>query len=99
MAKTDLAALLDQLDEETRLRWEAYLETVDAEVSEKGPQAVRQHLDAALEHILAVGWAMRRCYATEETQATLQALGEAAQAVEAVRACLDALGKKPEWSQ
>jgi hypothetical protein len=99
VAKTDLAELLDQLDDETRGRWERYLETVDAEVSEKGPQAVREHLDAALEHLLAVGWAMRRCYSTEETGAMMGSLGDAAQVVERLRAVLDALAKKPEWSQ
>lgn len=99
MAKTDLAELLEQLDEETRLRWAHYLESVDAEISEKGPQAAREHLERALEHLLAVGWAMRRCYCQEETVTMMGSLGDAAQAVEALRNALDGLSKKPEWSQ
>ena len=96
MAKTDLAELLEQLDEDTRLRWEQVLEAADAEVAEKGPLAVKEHLDRALEHLLSVGWALRRCYSAEEV---LSILGDAATTIESLRAALDSLSKKPEWSQ
>jgi hypothetical protein len=96
VSKTDLLELLAQLDEETRLRWERVLEAADAEVSEKGPLAVREHLDRALEHLLSVGWALRRCYSADEV---LQLLGDAATTVESLRSALDGLSKKPEWSQ
>ena len=96
MSKTDLSALLEQLDEETRVRWESVLEAADAEIAEKGPLAVKEHLDRALEHLLSVGWALRRCYAAEEV---LSLLGDAATTVENLRAALDGLSKKPEWSQ
>jgi hypothetical protein len=96
VAKTDLAELLEQLDEDTRLRWERVLERVENEVAEKGPLAVREHLDRALEHLLSVGWALRRCYAADEV---LRLLGDAASTVEGLRAALDGLAKKPEWSQ
>jgi len=96
VAKTDLSELLEQLDEDTRVRWERVLEDAEAEVAEKGPLAVRDHLDRALEHLLTVGWALRRCYSAEEV---LKLLGDAATTVEGLRAALDGLAKKPEWSQ
>jgi len=96
--KTELAELLARLDEETRLRWERYLVEVDAEVSERGPAVVREHLEAALEHLLAVGWALHRCYAEGETGNVLGPLGDAASTVESLRTALDQLPKKPEWS-
>jgi hypothetical protein len=98
MAKTDLADLLAQLDEETRSRWERYLEKVEAEIEEKGPQVARAHLERALEHLLAVGWALHRCYALEEAN-VIGPLGEAAATIEQLRAVLDEMKKKPEWSQ
>jgi hypothetical protein len=97
--KDDLAALLSQLDEETRGRWEAYLAEVDDEIREKGPSAAREHLDAALEHLLAVGWALHRCYASDEASPVMGPLGDAALTVEQLRALIDQLAKKPEWSQ
>lgn len=99
MAKTDLEDLLAELDHETRVRWEQYLEEVDAEISEKGPAAVREHLEAALEHLLAVGWALHRCYANEETTPVMGPLGDAASTVEHLRDEIERLAKKPEWSQ
>ncbi len=99
MAKADLADLLSQLDEETRVRWERYLEAIEAEISERGPAIVREHLDAALEHLLAVGWALHRCYANDETSPVMGPLGDAASTVELLRKEIDRLAKKPEWSQ
>jgi hypothetical protein len=100
VAKDDLSNLLSQLDEETRKRWERYLLHVDTEVSERGPQVVREHLDAALEHLLAVGWALHRCYAVDDaTQRVMGPLGDAASTVEQLRQVLDEIAKKPEWSQ
>jgi hypothetical protein len=99
VAKTDLAALLDQLDEETRVRWGRYLERIEAEISEKGPAAAREHLEAALEHLLAVGWTLHRCFADEESSPVMKPLGEAASTVENLRMALDLIPRKPEWSQ
>jgi hypothetical protein len=99
VAKTDLAELLAQLDDETRVRWERYLLEVDAEVSEKGPAACREHLERALEHLLAVGWALHRCYSTDEADHVMGRLGDAATTVESLRTTLDQIAKKPEWSQ
>lgn len=99
MAKTELADLLAQLDEETRLRWERYLSAVDAEISEKGPAIAREHLEAALEHLLAVGWALHRCYVLEDGETVMGPLGDAALTVEKLRAALELISKKPEWSQ
>lgn len=99
MAKTEIHDLLSRLDEETRDRWENHLVAVDAEVEEKGPNVAREHLEAALRHVLAVGWALHRCYATEETTGVLGSLGEAAATIEKLRALLDGMAKKPEWSQ
>ncbi|MBI4511239.1 MAG: hypothetical protein HY698_16520 [Deltaproteobacteria bacterium] len=99
MPKTDLEVLLSQLDAETRSLWENYLESIDAEVSDKGPTAVRDHLDAALKHLLAVGWALHRCYSCDETHSIIGPLGDAATTVEQLRKMLDQLPKKPEWSQ
>jgi hypothetical protein len=99
MAKTDLDELLEHLDAATRARWASVLEAVDAEIQDKGPAALREHLDAALQHLLAVGWALHRCYAAEESDAVMGPLGEAASTVEELRAALEKLEKKPEWSQ
>jgi hypothetical protein len=97
VAKTELADLLAQLDEETRVRWERYLEEVDAEITERGPICAREHLEAALEHLLAVGWALHRCYA--DTNGVIGPLGEAAQTIESLRSAIERIMKKPEWSQ
>ena len=98
MAKTELADLLAQLDEETRRRWAHVLEEVDAEVAEQGPAAARQHLEKALEHLLAVGWTLHRCYAPSETTEVIGPLGDVAGTIEKLRAALDQIRKKPEWS-
>lgn len=97
--KTDLAELLAQLDDETRQRWERYLKSVDEEISQKGPMAAREHLEAALEHLLAVGWALHRCYALDESSPVMGPLGDAALTVEQIRSAIDLIEKKPEWSQ
>lgn len=99
MAKDDLHELLERLDDDTRERWADVLEAVDAEIREKGPAALREHLDAALRHLLAVGWALHRCYADEESATVMGPLGEAACTVEELRASLELFQKKPEWSQ
>jgi hypothetical protein len=99
VAKGDLDDLLNQLDAETRERWADLLEAVDAEIQEKGPAALRDHLDAALRHLLAIGWALHRCYSSEESATVMGPLGEAACTVEELRATLDLIEKKPEWSQ
>lgn len=98
MVKTDLTDLLSQLDDETRVRWAKYLRSVDDEIAQKGPAAVKEHLDAALEHLLAVGWALHRCYAGEDALPVMEPLGEAAITVEQLRAALHLIPKKPEWS-
>jgi len=98
VGKSELAQLLDELDEETRGRWASYLRDVEEQILEQGPHTVLRHLDAALEHLLAVGWALRRCYATEDSE-VLGPLGDAAHTVERIRAALAHLAKKPEWSQ
>jgi hypothetical protein len=95
--KPELTALLERLDEETRTRWEEYLARVDEEVTEKGPSCAREHLEAALEHLLAVGWTLHRCYT--DTSAILGPLGDAAATIEKLRALLEEIAKKPEWSQ
>jgi len=99
MPRDELHRLLDALDPETRERWEEYLAEIDTEVREKGPQAARDHLEAALRHLLAVGWAVHLCYAGEEAQQVMAPLGEAASAVEFAKTTLDQVPKKPEWSQ
>ena len=99
MAKTPLSNLLQQLDAETRERWENYLKRVDDEVEEKGPVVAREHLEAALEHLLAVGWALHRCYHDDDSQVMLDPLGDVAHTIERLRHALDQLAKKPEWSQ
>ena len=98
MAKSELADLLQELDEETRGRWASYLADVERQIQEQGPGTVLRHLDAALEHLLAVGWALRRCYSTEDSE-VLGPLGDAAHTVERIRSALAHLAKKPEWSQ
>jgi hypothetical protein len=99
VGKTALAELLDQLDDETRHRWAQYLEQVEDEIAEKGPATVKKHLDAALEHLLAVGWALHRCYAEDESTPVMGPLGDAATTVEKLRSALELISKKPEWSQ
>jgi hypothetical protein len=99
VAKTDLSDLLAQLDAETRARWERYLLEVDEEVDEKGPLVAREHLEAALEHLLAVGWALHRCYRDDDSHTMLDPLGDVAHTIERLRHALDQLAKKPEWSQ
>jgi hypothetical protein len=95
----DLGRLLDALDQETRARWGKYLEEVDAEIEEKGPAAAREHLESALKHLLAVGYAVHRCYSQKESAAVMNPIGDAAAAVEYAKGLLDQLSKKPEWSQ
>jgi hypothetical protein len=96
--REELARLLASLDEETRARWSEFLHAVDAEVEERGPAAVREHLEAALKHLLAVGWAAHRCYDEEDAKAVTRPVGAAAVTVEAVRGVLAEIAKKPEWS-
>jgi hypothetical protein len=99
MARDELLRLLEALDGDTRERWESYLEEIDAEVREKGPQAARDHLEQALKHLLAVGWAMHLCYSESESKHVMAPVGEAASAVEFAKNSLDQVPKKPEWSQ
>src|SRR5215471_17812203 len=99
MARDELMRLLEVLDPDTRGRWEAYLEEVDEEVREKGPQVARDHLEAALRHLLAVGWAVHLCYAEQESADVMSPIGDAASAVEFAKHALDQISKKPEWSQ
>ena len=99
MADDELGRLLQALDAETRARWAGYLTSVDAEIADKGPAAVREHLEEALKHLLAVGYAMHRCYAPRESQAVMNPIGDAAAAVEYAKGILDQIAKKPEWSQ
>jgi len=98
VSRDQLEELLSQLDEATRERWSELLERVDAELAEKGPMALREHLDAALGHLLAIGWALHRCYSSDESRAVMGPLGDAATTVEELRASLDQISKKPEWS-
>jgi hypothetical protein len=95
----DLGRLLEALDAETRARWANYLTEVDAEIREKGPTAAREHLEAALKHLLAVGYAVHRCYSSKESATVMSPIGDAAAAVEYVKGMLDQIAKKPEWSQ
>ena len=95
----DLGRLLESLDAETRARWARYLTEVDAEIEAKGPSAAREHLEAALKHLLAVGYAVHRCYSQKESAAVMSPIGDAAAAVEYVKGMLDQIAKKPEWSQ
>jgi hypothetical protein len=99
MPTDDLGRLLDALDAETRARWSKYLHEVDAEIQEKGPAAAREHLELALKHLLAVGYAVHRCYSHKESSAVMGPIGDAAAAVEYVKGVLDQIAKKPEWSQ
>ena len=98
VSRDQLDELLAQLDEATRDRWKELLERVDAELAEKGPMALREHLDAALGHLLAIGWALHRCYSSDEAAPIMGPLGDAATTVEELRASLDQIAKKPEWS-
>jgi hypothetical protein len=95
----DLTRLLSRLDEETRARWGLYLAEIEAEVASKGPDTVREHLEAALRHLLAVGWAAHRCYDESEASAVLTPVGEAAQAVENARITLAGMPRKPQFDQ
>lgn len=95
----DLGRLLDALDPETRARWERYLTEVDAEIEDKGPAAAREHLEQALKHLLAVGYAVHRCYSQKESSSVMNPIGDAAAAVEYAKGILDQITKKPEWSQ
>ena len=72
VSKDDLAELLSQLDAETRERWADLLESVDAEIQEKGPAALREHLDAALRHLL-----LEAQFGLDVPQELRAALGEA----------------------
>lgn len=99
MPREDLVQLLESLDDETRSQWQSFLEAIDAEVLEKGPRAARDHLEEALKHLLAVGWALHSCYADTEARRVLGPIGEAARAVEEARATLEEVPKKPVWSQ
>lgn len=99
MDRDDLGRLLDSLDAETRARWGQYLAEVDAEIEEKGPTAALEHLEAALKHLLAVGYAVHRCYSQKESAAVMNPIGDAAAAVEYTRGILAQIAKKPEWSQ
>ncbi len=99
MSRDQLEELLSQLDDDTRERWAELLERVDAELAEKGPMALREHLDAALGHLLAIGWALHRCYSADDSSSIMGPLGDAATTVEELRASLDKISKKPEWSQ
>jgi hypothetical protein len=98
MSRAPLDELLASLDEETRARWAALLEKVDAELRERGPGVISEHLEAALSHLLAIGWTLHRCYGDEATQ-VMGALGDAAATVEELRTVLDLIPRKPEWSQ
>jgi hypothetical protein len=98
VSRDQLEELLAQLDEATRTRWKELLERVDAELAEKGPMALREHLDAALGHLLAIGWALHRCYSSDDASQVMHALGDAATTVEELRSGLDLISKKPEWS-
>ena len=99
MARDELNRLLEVLDPDTRARWEEYLAEVDSEVRDKGPQAARDHLESALKHLLAAGWAVHLCYAEGEAGEVMGPVGDAASAVEFARSALDQVPKKPEWSQ
>jgi hypothetical protein len=94
-----LDQLLASLDEDTRARWADLLERVDAEIREQGPEALRVHLDAALRHLLAIGWTLHRCYAHDESAPLMAPLGAAACTVEELRCTLDLLARRPEWRQ
>ena len=59
----------------------------------------REHLDKALRHLLAVGWAVHLCYSQNEAQQVMAPVGDAASAVEFARNALEQIPKKPEWSQ
>ena len=95
----DLDRLLSALDQETRKRWGDYLSQVDREIEEKGPAAAREHLELALKHLLAVGYAVHRCYNQKESMSVMNPIGDAAAAVEYAKGLLDQIAKKPEWSQ
>jgi hypothetical protein len=99
MAREELIRLLEALDDEARTRWEGYLQEIDAEVQERGPQVAREHLDAAFRHLLAVAWAVHLCYADGESREVMSPIGEAASTLEQARCALDLVTKKPEWSQ
>ena len=95
----DLGRLLDALDQETRERWGRYLTEVESEIADRGPQVAKEHLEAALKHLLAVGYAVHRCYTKKESAQVMEPIGDAAAAVEYVKGLLEQLMKKPEWAQ
>lgn len=95
----DLTELLASLDETTRARWEQYLKSIEGEIAERGPAIAHEHLEAALAHLLAVGWTLHRCFASEDASPVLRPLGDVATTVEDLRAELARLPRKPEWSQ
>ncbi|MSP15586.1 MAG: hypothetical protein EXR73_03045 [Myxococcales bacterium] len=97
MSKDDLTVLLSQLDQATRQRWEETFQQVEDEIAAHGPAAARAHLDAALTHLLAVGWTLRRCFDDDTADAVLRPLGDAAETVEQLRSSLAALARQPEW--
>ena len=99
MPTDDLGQLLSALDAETRARWARYLMEVDAEIQARGPLVAREHLEEALRHLLAVGYAVHCCYSEKESTAVMSPIGDAAAAVEYVKGVLDQIAKKPEWSQ
>ena len=95
----DLGKLLEALDKETRERWGRYLTEVDGEIEDRGPAVAREHLELALKHLLAVGYAVHRCYSARESAQVMDPIGDAATAVEYVKSVLDQITRKPEWSQ
>lgn len=95
----DLGRLLEALDHETRDRWGRYLAEVDREIDDKGPPVAREHLEQALRHLLAAGYAVHRCYTQKESAAVMAPIGDAAAAVEYVKSVLAQIERKPEWSQ
>lgn len=99
MGREPLDELLATLDDDTRARWAKVLEQVDEELRDRGPCVVQEHLDAALKHLLALGWALHRCYTQEEAAPVMGPLGDAACTVEELRRCLDLLVRRPEWQQ
>lgn len=99
MPPDELTELLDSLDDDTRQRWEVFLEQVEAEVQQNGPRAAQEHLEAALRHLLAVGWTLHRCYGKAEARHVMTPLREAASVVENAREALLEVPKKPLWSQ
>lgn len=99
MPSDELHRLLAELDDDTRACWEAFLHEVDAEVHEKGPTVAGRHLEEAVKHLLAAGWAVRRCYDPDDAGQVMEPVGDAADCVQSAKSILERLKKKPEWSQ